>query len=156
MPVGHSDPDPSNVILFTKKNYTWICKPNKIHSHISFTRNFFQVNEITSWDFILVQLLIVEYESKFEVFQIEWYEQDKWLTNVNCYLCFNWLLQLWKKKDIGREGSKIALFFSKNTTTTEGGGGRDIYIECSKRFKWNSYFYVSGQSLPFWAALKLL
>ena len=34
--------------------------------------------------------------------------------------------------------------------------GRDIHIECSKQFKWNSYFYVSGQSRPFWAALKLL
>ena len=33
---------------------------------------------------------------------------------------------------------------------------RDIHIECSKQFKWNSYFYVSGQSRPFWAALKLL
>ena len=33
---------------------------------------------------------------------------------------------------------------------------RDIHIECSKQFKWNSYFYLSGQSLPFWAALKLL
>ena len=33
---------------------------------------------------------------------------------------------------------------------------RDIHIECSKQFKWNSYFYVSGQSWPFWAALKLL
>ena len=33
---------------------------------------------------------------------------------------------------------------------------RDIHIECSKQFKWNSYFYVSGQSQPFWAALKLL
>ena len=32
---------------------------------------------------------------------------------------------------------------------------RDIHIECSKQFKWNSYFYVSGQSRPFWAALKL-
>ena len=34
--------------------------------------------------------------------------------------------------------------------------GRDIHIECSKQFKRNSYFYVSGQSRPFWAALKLL
>ena len=33
---------------------------------------------------------------------------------------------------------------------------RDIHIECSKQFKWNLYFYVSGQSRPFWAALKLL
>ena len=33
---------------------------------------------------------------------------------------------------------------------------RDIHIECSKQFKLNSYFYVSGQSRPFWAALKLL
>ena len=33
---------------------------------------------------------------------------------------------------------------------------RDIHIECSKQFKWNSYFHVSGQSWPFWAALKLL
>ena len=31
---------------------------------------------------------------------------------------------------------------------------RDIHIECSKQFKWNLYFYVSGQSRPFWAALK--
>ena len=34
--------------------------------------------------------------------------------------------------------------------------GRDIHIECSKQFKWNLYFYVSGQSWPFWAVLKLL
>ena len=33
---------------------------------------------------------------------------------------------------------------------------RDIHIECSKQFKWNSYFYESWQSPPFWAALKLL
>jgi hypothetical protein len=33
---------------------------------------------------------------------------------------------------------------------------RDIHIECSKQFKWNSYFYVSGQRWPFWAMLKLL
>ena len=33
---------------------------------------------------------------------------------------------------------------------------RDIHIECSKQFKWNLYIYVSGQSRPFWAALKLL
>ena len=33
---------------------------------------------------------------------------------------------------------------------------RDIHIECSKQFKWNSYFYVSGQSGPFWAVLKHL
>ena len=33
---------------------------------------------------------------------------------------------------------------------------RDIHIECSKQFKWNSYFYVSGQSGPFGAVLKLL
>ena len=34
--------------------------------------------------------------------------------------------------------------------------GRDIHIEYSKQFEWNLYFYVSGQSRPFWAALKLL
>ena len=33
---------------------------------------------------------------------------------------------------------------------------RDIHIECSKQFKWNLYFYVTGQSRPFWAVLKLL
>ena len=33
---------------------------------------------------------------------------------------------------------------------------RDIHIECSKQFKWNLYFYGSGQSGPFWAELKLL
>ena len=32
---------------------------------------------------------------------------------------------------------------------------RDIHIECSKQFKWNLYFYVSGQSGSFWAVLKL-
>ena len=31
-----------------------------------------------------------------------------------------------------------------------------IYTKYSKQFKWNSYFYVSGQNQPFWAALKLL
>ena len=33
---------------------------------------------------------------------------------------------------------------------------RDIHIECSKQFKWNLYFYLSWQSQPFWAVLKLL
>ena len=33
---------------------------------------------------------------------------------------------------------------------------RDIHIECSKQFKWNLNFYVSGQSGPFWAVLKLI
>ena len=33
---------------------------------------------------------------------------------------------------------------------------RDIHIECSKQFKWNLYFCVSGQSGPFWVVLKLL
>ena len=36
------------------------------------------------------------------------------------------------------------------------GETRDIHIKCSKQFKWNLYFYLSGQSRPFWAALKLL
>ena len=31
-----------------------------------------------------------------------------------------------------------------------------IYTKYSKQFKWNSYFYVSGQNRPFWAGLKLL
>ena len=31
-----------------------------------------------------------------------------------------------------------------------------LHIECSKQFKWNLYFYVPGQSWPFWAVLKLL
>ena len=31
-----------------------------------------------------------------------------------------------------------------------------IYAKYSKQFKWNSYFYVSGQNWPFGAALKLL
>ena len=31
---------------------------------------------------------------------------------------------------------------------------RDIHI--SKQFKWNLYLYVSGQSRPFWAVVKLL
>ena len=30
------------------------------------------------------------------------------------------------------------------------------WVECSKQFKWNLYFYVSRQSGPFWALLKLL
>ena len=34
--------------------------------------------------------------------------------------------------------------------------GKVIYTKYSKQFKWNSYFYVSGQIRPFWAALKLL
>ena len=33
---------------------------------------------------------------------------------------------------------------------------RYIYIECSKQFKWNLYFCVSGQSQQFWTVLKLL
>ena len=32
----------------------------------------------------------------------------------------------------------------------------DINIEWSKQFKWNLYFYASGQSGPFWAVVKLL
>ena len=34
--------------------------------------------------------------------------------------------------------------------------GRDINIECSKQFKCNLYFYVSGQSGPFWAERAVL
>ena len=36
------------------------------------------------------------------------------------------------------------------------GSTKVIYTKYSKQFKWNSYFYVSGQNRPFWAALKLL
>ena len=36
------------------------------------------------------------------------------------------------------------------------GEGQVIYTKYSKQFHWNSFFYVSGQSRPFWAALKLL
>ena len=35
-------------------------------------------------------------------------------------------------------------------------GVKVIYTKYSKQFKWNSYFNVSGQNRPFWAALKLL
>ena len=31
---------------------------------------------------------------------------------------------------------------------------KDIHIECSKQFKQNLYFDVSGQSGPIWAVLK--
>ena len=31
---------------------------------------------------------------------------------------------------------------------------RDVHIECSKQFKWNLYFYVSGQSRPFLGSAK--
>ena len=31
---------------------------------------------------------------------------------------------------------------------------RDLHIECSKQFKWNWYFYVSGQSGLFWGSAK--
>ena len=34
-------------------------------------------------------------------------------------------------------------------------GGRNIHIEVYKQFKWNLYFYVSGQNRPLWAVLKL-
>ena len=30
---------------------------------------------------------------------------------------------------------------------------RDIHIECSEQFKWNLYFYVSGQSGPWFKPL---
>ena len=33
---------------------------------------------------------------------------------------------------------------------------RNKHIDCSKQFKWNLYFCVSGHSRPFWAVLKLL
>ena len=43
--------------------------------------------------------------------------------------------------------SVLGLFYGKSKV---------IYTKYSKQFKWNSYFYVSGQNRPFWAALKLL
>ena len=45
--------------------------------------------------------------------------------------------------------SWIQLPFSTNARP------RDIHIECSKQFKWIVYFYVYGQSGPFWAVLKV-
>ena len=47
-------------------------------------------------------------------------------------------------------------FFSAKRERKNPGRVRDIHIECTKQFKWNLYFYVSRQSWPFWAALKLL
>ena len=50
-----------------------------------------------------------------------------------------------EKQSIGNFSAKIVLDKS-----------RHIHIECSKQFNWNLYFYVSGQSGPFWPELKLL
>ena len=41
---------------------------------------------------------------------------------------------------------KVRLVHSA-TRASHFSGSRDILIECSKQFKWNLYFYVSGQSL---------
>ena len=48
--------------------------------------------------------------------------------------------------------------FHTNGDGDSGMRGRSkvIYTKYSKQFKWNSYFYVSGQNRPFWVALKLL
>ena len=69
----------------------------------------------------------------------------KWLCIILfCELCFKLVIKNTKHKILEK---KSFLFFPLS---------RDIHIECSKQFKWHSYFYVSGQSRPFWAVLKLL
>ena len=57
--------------------------------------------------------------------------------------------ELWQQL---ASGFFLATLFSKSFHTLD----RDIHTECSKQFKWNLYFYVSGQSRLFWAVLKLL
>ena len=51
---------------------------------------------------------------------------------------------------------KLPIFNVSCSWLTFEANVRDINIECSKQFKWHLYFYVSGQSWPFWAVLKLL
>ena len=90
------------------------------------------------------------------------YEKDErqsilWFSEPNFLIFYRSQLNCWKtSKDsekrlyyllVGMFMNKIKIFVTID---------RDIHIECSKQFKWNSYFYVSGQSRPFWAALKLL
>ena len=79
-----------------------------------------------------------------------------WFTN-------SWLKSLWLKS-LGLKCPLTQKFIAEKFMVEKSGiersgveaWGRDIHIECSKQFKLNSYFYVSGQSQPFWAALKLL
>ena len=46
----------------------------------------------------------------------------------------------------------LCTFYNLNVVYFDG-GLRDICIKCSKQLKWHSFFCVSGQSRPFWAAL---
>ena len=72
-------------------------------------------------------------------------------------LCTWFWKSLWKKELKLVEnncfpGPKTHGSYTKNAKIES----RDMNIECSKQFKWNLYFYVSGQSGPFWAVLKVL
>ena len=64
---------------------------------------------------------------------------------------FSTVLRLVRQKSLLHNGLKL---FSKCTHFHPP--ARDIHIECSKQFKRSLYFYMSGQSGPFWAVLKLL
>ena len=59
------------------------------------------------------------------------------------------------------DSTKLCLVFSNNRSNKcfflfSACMQRYIHIDCSKQFKWNTYFYVSGQRGSFLAVLKLL
>ena len=81
-----------------------------------------------------------------------------WLVNFFKTDCFFCLHIYHSKMNINCLIKDLKLFSIHWTTSlsTNEDQSRDIQTECSKQFKWNLYFYGSGQSGPFWAELKLL
>ena len=84
----------------------------------------------------------------YESILIKWYLSNIYLFVHTCLLFSQQILKKAPWKMISMNCGPI-VYLVNNVV-------RDIHIEWSKQFKWNFYFYVSGQSQPFWAALKLL
>ena len=90
------------------------------------------------------ECIFTTFKSKHTIVETWKYTKSKYLLSFHCHI-FSLLIQT----------ERLRIRFQSEHLLSHG-TSRDIHIECSKQFKWNSYFYVSGQSRPFWAALKLL
>ena len=119
----------NNLILHVKERPTTVVKNSTLSKFMNFR-------------IAKTRLTRFFYSKYFFIYLMIWYTIHK----------NNWWYNL---APVGQLGMRPSLYYVSKQRDWVGGGVRDIHIECSKQFKWNLYFYGSGQSGPFWAELKL-
>ena len=132
--------------------------PRQLKTHIAFSmfpildRNLWYEAILLFWIHLPEEVWHVVMAKKGEI-QNYCFDKESNISLQWCGCSFRVFLDYWcfEKVQSHSQLNKKGLSFKRTLTSA-----RNIHIECSKQFKWKLYFYVSGQSWPFWTLLKLL